>query len=162
MVYNSDFFVATAITFSIATVLAGSIWITHKYLGNISSYPLSGAFFTEISDYPALTIFIHKTVLNGKNPIPISSPEGIKDGYYFITSFDREGRDYLGQVPPEIFQKMYQKGYDISLYSPQQLVDIYKNLHSATNTFFTNKQFIPDEKYFQEQIDFAKKQLANL
>lgn len=162
MILISDFSVVIAITLSITAVLASGIWFIHNHVGNTSKYPLSGGFFTELGDYPALTLFVHKSALNGKNPIPLSNPEGIKDGYYFIASFDRDGRDYLGQVPPEVFEKLYKKGYDIFTHTPQQLTEIFREVRAATNTLFTNENSVADEKYFQEKIDFARRQLEHL
>lgn len=151
---------------AIVTVLIGGIIGIHNWGGSstVSSYSFkkSGGFFTLIDDYPVLTIFAHKTILNGKNPMPLTAPNGIQDGYYYINTFDSKGRDYVGQVPPEVFEKMYIRGYDISLYSAEKLVEIFKDIRNLTETIHNKEIEHVDEKYLQQKIDFANKQLNYL
>jgi hypothetical protein len=162
MLIISENTITLGILLLILLLFASIIWIAHKYFGFTDKYPLLGAFFSPNPDYPTLTIFVHESLLKGKNPIPLDSPDGIKKNYYFIASFDREGRDYLGQLPPEIFLKMYKKGYDISVYTPKQLVDIFKEVRSVTDTFFSKDKLSVDEKYFEKKIEFARGQLKYL
>jgi len=148
----------------ITILLIGCTYFFQSNMSTIpdSNYPLIGAFFTEVSEFPALTIFVHKSKLNGRNPLPLNSPKGIKDNYYFIGIFDKSGSDRLGQIPPEVFIKLYKRGYDISSYSPIQLVKIFEDIRSATKTIFTNDQLVANEKYFKERIAFAREQLRNI
>lgn len=150
-----------AIGFSVAIATA-AIWQTHKWNGHKHDLKTHGAFFTLVEDYPAITIFSHKSGLRGKNPLPLSSPEGIYEDYYFLAVFDREGKDYLGQVPPEIFEKLYAKGYDIDNYTVSELVGIFRELRANTDTLHTEPRPHASEGYFQGKIAFAREQLKQL
>ncbi|NBR60643.1 hypothetical protein EB118_18820 [bacterium] len=121
-----------------------------------------GAFFGLIHGAPGISIFIHQSLLKN-NPIPLLEPAGIPKDYYFITNYDWKGKHYVGSLPPEIFAKAYQRGYDIEKYTNEQLTDIFKDTLELQKTFHSTPpptEFGPD--FYQRKRTFAKEQLESV
>lgn len=114
-------------------------------MGLFTSKPDKGAFFTKNENEPLLVIYANRRALGNKNPLPLTSPNGIKYGYYFIAIFDTNGYDYLGEIASSQLYEM--RDYSFTIDTPcEKLSEIFKR----------------DCDYFKNRILFAKKQLEHI
>lgn len=160
---KSDIIIVIIIIFFIALAVLFKIYTTDTthWLGLPKEK--KGAFFGLIHGAPGISIFIHQSFLKN-NPVPLLEPDGIPRDYYFITNYDWKGKHYLGSLPPELFAKAYRRGYDVDKYTPEQLVEIFKDTIELQRTIHSTPPPLTEfnADYYERKRKFAKEQLESM